>query len=314
MIKLIKSRLLQLIFVLLLLSLFTFSLMKIAPGDPVLLLLEIDQMASTQADEEALRKELGFDQPLLAQYGQWMWKLMHFDLGNSYVKGKPVLNEMLVRLPVTIQLTVGGLIVMVLIAVPLGFFSAKYVGSWPDHLSRILALIGASIPSFWMGLLLIYAFALKLQWLPTMGKGGFWNMILPSISLGFSMAAVYARLLRAGLLESLSQEYIRAARARGLGEWRILLKHALRSALLPIVTVFGMGIGSLLAGSVVTEVLFSWPGLGSMVVDAIFQRDYPIIQGYVLLTGIFVVVVNLLVDFAYGLLDPRIRFGKGELT
>ncbi|UFJ43219.1 ABC transporter permease [Brevibacillus humidisoli] len=310
--KLVRKRLLQLVLVLFLLSLLTFTLMKLAPGDPVLLILEADEMSVTQADEAKLRKELGFDQPLLLQYGQWLQKLLQFDFGHSYIKGKPVWDEMIDRLPTTVQLTAGGLLVMVLIAAPLGLLAAKYPGRWPDQMSRLLALIGASIPSFWLGLLLIYAFAFKLQWVPTNGKGSFSHMILPSVTLGFAMAAVYARLLRAGLLESLSQEYIRAARARGIAEWRILLRHALRAALLPVVTIFGMSIGSLLTGSVVVETLFSWPGLGSMAVEAIFQRDYPIIQGYVLLTGIFVVLVNLLVDLCYGLLDPRIRYGKGD--
>lgn len=310
MLELIKARLLQLILVLFLLSLFTFALMKLSPGDPVLTLLQTDEMSATQADEEALRKELGFDQPLLKQYGQWVLDVLSLDFGESYIKGKPVLDEIIDRLPLTIQLTMGGLLVMTMVAMPLGLLAAKYPNQWPDHAGRIFALIGASIPSFWMGLLLIYAFAYKLSWLPTMGKGGGETLILPSVTLGFAMAAVYARLLRAGLLESLSQEYIRAARARGVAEWRILQRHALRAALLPVLTVFGMSIGSLLAGSVVVETLFSWPGLGSMVVEAIFQRDYPVVQGYVLMTGVFVVIVNLLVD--YGWLDPRIRLGRRE--
>ena len=310
MLKLVRNRLVQLVLVLFLLSLMTFILMKLTPGDPILGMLEADELLVTQADQDALRKELGFEQPVLIQYGQWMSKLIRLDLGDSYIKGKPVLAEITARLPATLQLAGGALVVMVLIAAPLGLLAARYPGRWPDHLSRILALIGASIPGFWLGLLLIYAFAYKLQWLPSMGTGGIRHMILPSVSLGFSMAATYARLLRAGLLESLSQEYIRAARARGIAEWRILTKHALRAALLPVVTVFGMSIGNLLAGSVVTEVLFSLPGLGSMVMEAIFHRDYPIIQGFVLLTGVFVVVVNLLVDLGYGLLDPRIRYSK----
>ncbi|XEC93094.1 nickel ABC transporter permease [Paenibacillus tarimensis] len=311
MLKLVRARLLQLVFVLFLLSLLTFTLMKLAPGDPVLTILKADELSVTMEDEAALRKELGFDRPVLVQYGTWMLNLMQFDFGKSYVKGKPVLEEMMDRLPATVQLTVGGLVVLIILAVPLGLLSAKYPGRLPDHISRIFALVGASIPSFWMGMLLIYAFAYQLNWLPTMGMGGFRSMILPSVTLGFAMAAVYARLLRAGLLESLSQEYIRAARARGIAEWRILIRHALRAALLPVVTVFGMSIGNLLTGSVVIETLFAWPGLGSMAVEAIFQRDYPVIQGYVLLTGIFVVTVNLLVDIAYVLLDPRIRYSKG---
>lgn len=314
MLTLVKKRLLQLVMVLFLLSLATFTLMKLSPGDPVMKILQVDEMPVTQADEEALRKELGFDRPLIVQYGQWMLNLLRLDLGHSHIKGIPVWDEMMERIVPTVQMTAGGLVVMMLIAAPLGILAARYPGRWPDHLSRLLALIGASIPSFWMGLLLIYVFSYKLQWLPTMGRGGFLHVILPSVTLGFAMAAVYARLLRAGLLESLSQEYIRAARARGIAEWRIMINHALRAALLPVVTVFGMSIGSLLAGTVVVEMLFSWPGLGSMAVEAIYQRDYPVLQGYVLLTGLFVVVVNLFVDIVYGLLDPRIRCGKGDVS
>ncbi|WP_172455739.1 nickel ABC transporter permease [Paenibacillus sp. BIHB 4019] len=312
--QLIKKRLIQLVFVLFILSLIIFILMKLAPGDPVLTLLHADEMSITQADEAALREELGFDQPVLMQYGQWMLGLMQLDLGTSYLKGRPVLDELLDKLPATIQLTASGLVVMVAIALPLGLVASRYPNRWPDHVSRILALIGASIPSFWMGLLLIYLFSLKLGWLPTSGKGSFAHMILPSITLGFAMAAVYARLLRSGLLDSLSQDYIKAARARGLAERRILMGHALRAALLPVITVFGVSFGNLLAGSVVIETLFAWPGLGSLALEAIFERDYPIIQGYVLATGLFVVIVNLLVDLSYSLLDPRIRLGKGAAS
>ncbi|MGM0880197.1 MAG: nickel ABC transporter permease [Bacillota bacterium] len=312
--QIIKKRALQLVFVLFFLSLLTFVLMKLAPGDPVLLMLEADTFAVTQEDEDALRKELGFDKPVIVQYGMWLLQLLKLDLGYSYLKGKPVLEEIMYRLPATLQLTAGGLVVMVLIAVPLGTLSAKYRGKLPDHFSRIFALTGASVPLFWMGLLLIYLFAYKLQWLPMMGKGTITQMILPSLTLGLGMAAEYSRLLRAGLLESLSEQYIRAARARGIAEWRVLSLHAMRAALLPVITVCGMSIGSLLAGSVVTETLFSWPGLGTMAVSAIFERDYPIIQGFVLLTGLLVVGVNLLVDLSYGLLDPRIRKPKGELS
>lgn len=312
--QLIKKRLIQLVFVLFILSLVIFILMKLAPGDPVLTLLHADEMSITQADEAALREELGFDQPVLVQYGKWMLGLIQLDLGTSYLKGRPVLDELLDKLPATIQLTASGLAVMVAIALPLGLIASRYPNRWPDHVSRILALVGASIPSFWMGLLLIYLFSLKLGWLPTSGKGSFAHMILPSITLGFAMAAVYARLLRSGLLDSLSQDYIKAARARGLAERRILMGHALRAALLPVITVFGVSFGNLLAGSVVIETLFAWPGLGSLALEAIFERDYPIIQGYVLATGLFVVVVNLLVDLSYSLLDPRIRLGKGAAS
>jgi len=308
---LIKKRLFHLIFVLLLLSMSTFALMKMVPGDPVLSILRADEHVVTKADEAKLRQELGFDQPLIVQYGQWILGVLRLDLGKSYATGDPVWEEMMKRLPITVQLTAGALGVMLLISMPLGVIAARYQGRWPDHVSRVLALVGASIPTFWLGLMLIYFLAYKLQWLPSMGRGTISHTLLPSFTLGFSLAAVYARLLRAGLLESLAQDYIRAARARGVAEWRIMFLHAFRAALLPVITVFGMSIGSLLGGAVVVETIFSWPGLGSMVVDAIFGRDYPIIQGYVLLTGVFVVITNLLVDISYSLIDPRIRLGKG---
>jgi nickel ABC transporter permease subunit NikB len=310
MLSLVRKRIFQLVLVVLVLSIFTFGLMKLAPGDPVMTILNADEMMVTEADKAELRSELGFDQPLFVQYRKWMVGLLQLDLGKSYMSGKPVWNEMMERLPITVQLTAGALLVMVSISVPLGIISARYPGKWQDHFNRILALIGASIPSFWLGLMLIYFFAFKLQILPSTGIGSISQIILPSFVLGFSLAAVYARLLRAGLLSSLSEDYIQAARARGVKEWRILWFHAFRSALLPVITVFGLSMGSLLGGSVVIEILFSWPGLGSMAVDAIFSRDYPVIQGYVLLTGVFVVVVNLLVDLSYYLIDPRIKQGK----
>ncbi|MFJ8265576.1 nickel ABC transporter permease [Peribacillus asahii] len=312
MLELVRKRLVQLVIVLFLLSIFTFSLMKLAPGNPVMAILNADEMMVTEADQVKLRSELGFDQPLYVQYGQWMLGLIKLDLGQSYMSGKPVWDEMMERLPITVQLTVGALLVMVSISVPLGILSARYPGKWPDQISRLLALIGASVPSFWFGLMLIYFFAFKLQILPSTGMGTFSQTILPSFALGFSLAAVYARILRAGLLGSFSEDYIQAARARGVKEWRILWFHAFRAALLPVITVFGLSMGSLLGGAVVIEILFSWPGLGSMAVDAIFSRDYPVIQGYVLLTGVFVVVMNLFVDLSYYLLDPRIKQGKEE--
>lgn len=281
--------------------------MKIAPGDPVLTILNADEMVVTEDDKAKLRKELGFDQPLYMQYGKWMLNLAQLDLGKSYMTGKPVWDELMERLPITIELTLFALLIMVSIAVPMGVLSATYVGKWPDQMSRILALIGASLPSFWLGLILIYVFAYKLNLVPSSGIGSFSQIILPAFTLGFTFAVVYARLLRAGLLQSMSEDFILAARARGLKEHRILWFHAFRAAILPVITVFGLSMGSFLGGAVVVEILFSWPGLGSLAVDAIFSRDYPVIQGYVLLTGLFVVLVNLLVDLSYYVIDPRIQ-------
>jgi nickel ABC transporter permease subunit NikB len=303
----IRRRLFQLFIVLLVLSIFTFTLMKLAPGDPVLTILNADEMLVTEEDQAKLRSDLGFDQPLYVQYGKWMLNLAQLDLGKSYMTGKPVWDELMERLPITIELTTFALFIMISIAIPLGVLSAIKAGRWPDQVSRILALIGASIPNFWLGLILIYLFTFKLQILPSSGIGSYSQIILPAFTLGFTFAVVYARLLRAGLLQSMSEDFILAGRARGLKEWRILWIHAFRAAILPVITVFGLSIGSFLGGAVVVEILFSWPGLGSLAVEAIFNRDYPVIQGYVLLTGIFVVIVNLLVDLSYYVIDPRIN-------
>ncbi|MGG3279079.1 nickel ABC transporter permease [Paenibacillus solani] len=301
------SRMFQLIFVLLMLSMTTFLLMKMAPGDPVFTILKASEGAVSQLDQEQMREQLGLNLPLVQQYGLWLWSVVQLDLGKSLVNNRDVWDLMMDRLPATVSLTAGAIIVLLLVSIPLGVVAAKYKGKWPDHFSRLFALIGASIPSFWLGLLLVYAFSFKLNWLPTMGSGDVRHLILPSITLGFVMAPEYIRLLRSGILDALSQEYVRAARARGIAEWRIVVKHALRAALLPVITIFGMSLSALLAGSVVTETLFAWPGLGSMVMEAITQRNYPVIQGYVLLTGVFVVTANILVDLSYRLLDPRIR-------
>lgn len=308
--KVIFSRAKQLIVVLFLLSICTFGLMKLAPGDPVRTILKVDEVAVTLEEQEKLRTELKFDQPVLFQYTSWLSQVMRLDLGKSYITQQPVIKEIGSRIVPTVYLTVGGLIVMTFISTTLGTLSAVYKNSWIDHFSRFLAYLGASVPTFWLGLMLIYVFSLKLSILPALGEGSIKHLLLPSFTLGLGMAAVYARLLRAGLLESFSQEYIRAARSRGLTEWQIVKGHAIHSALLPVLTMFGMSFGYLLGGSVVVEMIFSYPGLGKLVVDAVFKRDYPIIQGYILFTGAVVVLVNLMVDLSYRFLDPRIRIEK----
>lgn len=296
--------------VLFLLSICTFGLMKWAPGDPVRTILNVDEVDVTLEEQETLRKELKFDQPILLQYTFWLSHVVKLDLGKSYVSQQPVVKEIASRMIPTLLLTVGGLTVMMIVATFLGTFAAVFKNSWIDYISRLLAYIGASIPTFWLGLIFIYLFSYKLAVLPTLGDGSIKHLILPSLTLGLGMAAVYARLLRAGLLDSFSQEYIRAARARGLNEWQIVKGHALRSALLPVITMFGMSFGYLLGGSVVVEMIFSYPGLGKMIIEAVSSRDYPLIQGYILFTGIVVVIVNLVVDLSYRFLDPRIRIEK----
>ncbi|TXC78738.1 ABC transporter permease [Metabacillus litoralis] len=308
--SIIGSRLIQLIIMVLVLSFVTFLLMKITPGDPIRAILKVDDVASTTVDEEKLRKEYGFDEPILSQYSNWLLNVAQLDLGESVISKKPVFEMISDRLPATVSLAIGGLIVLFIMAIPLGVIGAVYEDRWPDYVSRFIAMIGASIPSFWLGLLLIYFFSLQLNLLPVMGKGSFAHYILPSVTLGIAMAPIYIRLLRERLISTLQSPYIEAAKARGLRKERVLFFHALRGSLIPLVTMFGLSIGSLLGGIMVIEILFSWPGMGDLIVQAVLQRDYPVIQGYILIIGILVVMTNLLVDLLYLLINPQIKQGK----
>ncbi|MGD6774796.1 nickel ABC transporter permease [Sutcliffiella horikoshii] len=309
-VSIISSRLVQLTIMILLLSFATFVLMKITPGDPVRTLLKVDDVISTTEDKERVMKEYGFDKPILVQYIQWLWNVAQLDLGESIISKRPVLEIILDKLPATVALSVGGLIALFIIAVPLGVIGAVYEGKWPDFISRWFAILGASIPSFWLGLLLIYFFSLKWNLLPVMGKGTLSHFVLPSITLGIAMAPLYIKLLRERLVSTLQSTYIESAYARGLGRGRILLFHALRGSLVPLVTMFGLSIGSLLGGITVIEILFSWPGMGEMIVQAVMQRDYPLIQGYIMVVGVLVVMTNLMVDLLYLIIDPQIRHGR----
>ncbi len=308
--SMIGSRVVQLVLTVLVLSFLTFVLMKVTPGDPIREILKVDDVVTTKADEERLLKEYGFDQPILVQYRDWIINVATFDLGESIISKRPVLDMIMSRLPATVALGIGGLLVLFLIAVPLGIVGAIYEGKWPDYLSRWIALLGASIPSFWLGLLFIYLFSLKLNILPVMGKGTLAHYILPSVTLGIAMAPMYIRLLRERLISTLQSSYIEAASARGLSKGRVLLFHALRGSLVPLVTMFGLSIGSLLGGITVIEILFSWPGMGELIVQAVLQRDYPVIQGYILIVGTLVIVTNLIVDLLYLVINPQIKQGK----
>ncbi|WP_332631928.1 nickel ABC transporter permease [Halalkalibacter flavus] len=308
--SIIGSRFVQLIIMILVLSFVTFLLMKITPGDPIRAILKVDDMISTTIEEEKLMKEFGYDQPILVQYGQWLWNVAQFDLGESVIAKRPVLDMIMSRLPATVALTIGGMVVLFIISVPLGVLGAVYEGRWPDYVSRWIAMMGASIPSFWLGLLLIYVFSLKFNLLPVMGTGTLAHFVLPSITLGIAMSPMYIRLLRERLIATLQSSYIEAAKARGLRKERILLFHALRGSLIPLVTMFGLSIGSLLGGITVIEILFSWPGMGELIVNAVMQRDYPVIQGYIIIVGFLVVISNLIVDVMYLMINPQIKQGK----
>lgn len=300
-------RIMQLIPVLLGISCITFALMHLTPGDPAEIMLRADGIKPTQEAIEATRHTLGLDGPVHMQYLHWFKRVLHLDFGNSYSSGRPVFTELINRFPATVLLSVSSLIAAVLIALPLGVGSALYPGKSVDRISRACALISVSMPGYWLALLLIYYGAVKLKLFPVMGMDGAASVILPAFTLGFGMAGVYIRLIRSSLLDVLSKLYIIAARAKGLKEWTIISRHALRNALLPALTLLGVNIAGLLGGSVIVETIFSWPGIGKYVVESIFAKDYIVIQGYVLLMAVVVVLVNLAVDLLLMLLDPRIR-------
>ncbi|WP_347553168.1 nickel ABC transporter permease (plasmid) [Pseudalkalibacillus hwajinpoensis] len=310
--RIVGKRIFQLVLTILILSFVTFLMMKLTPGDPVRTILKVEDMETSVADEEELREAYGFNDPLPIQYGQWLWKAAQGDLGASFITKRPVLDMLMSRLPATLGLTFGGLLVLFVIVLPLGIIGAVYKDRWPDTLSKWFALAGASIPSFWLGLLLIHWFSLELGLLPVMGTGTWAHFVLPSVTLGVAMAPMYIRLLRERLIQTMNSPYIEAAAARGVKRGRILIRHVLRGSLMSVVTLFGLSVGGLLGGVTVVEILFSWPGMGELIVQAVSQRDYPVVQGYILIIGVIVIVVNLLVDLLYTLLNPEIRYGKEE--
>lgn len=303
----VLKRLFHLVPVLLVVSAVTFGLIYLAPGDPAVMALRAAGMEPDAEAVEQIRHELGLDDPVFLQYFRWLWRALHGDLGRSIRTGKEVSGELLGRFPATMALALAALAIAMLLSFPLGVLAAVRKGSVMDHASRVMSLAGASIPGFFLGILLIQIFAVKLKVLPVMGYGGWRHLILPAITIGLGMAAVYTRMLRAGVLEILGEDFIRVARAKGLSEARVVGKHAIRNAILPTMTLVGTGFGYLLGGAVIVETIFVWPGLGKLAVDAIFNRDYPVVQGYALLMTLIFVLVNMAVDIAYTVVDPRIR-------
>ncbi|MDP4098261.1 ABC transporter permease [Paenibacillus sp. P96] len=312
MIRILVRKFSEVFLFMLLITFISFLFIRLAPGDPALTILNVDELSISQEQVEALREEMGFNKPLFVQYGLWLLHFVQLDFGQSYVTGQPVMEMLLTGLPATLELTTGALLVMLLVSLPLGSLAALYRNSWIDQISRLVSIIGAAIPSFWLGLIFIDLLGVRFGWLPTMGREGFPSLILPSLTLGLAISGVYVRLLRSSLLDSLSQEFIRAARARGLSEQRIFVMHAFRHSLPPVITVFGVSLGSLIGGVVVVEVLFAYPGIGKLVVDAIRQRDYPLIQGYILIMAAIVFVVNTAVDLSYRYVNPEMKLKERE--
>ena len=285
-------------------SVITFLLLHVA-GDPVQLLLSIEAKAE---DAAILRKSLGLDQPLYVQYGIFLKDLAHLDFGKSLFIREPALSLVLERFPATLQLTLAGMAIALAIAIPLGVVAAVKRYSFLDNLCTMLAISGQAMPIFWLGLMLIILFSVKFHLLPASGRGSLFHLLMPAFTLGASLAPIIMRMTRSKMLDILSEDYIRTARAKGLHERIVLFRHALRNASIPIVTILGLQFGRLLGGAIVTEAVFAWPGLGSLALSAIRNFDYPLAQACILTMAGIIVVVNLGIDILVGALDPRIRF------
>jgi peptide/nickel transport system permease protein len=304
MVAYIYRRLLLLFLVLFGVVTIVFFLIHLIPGDPVDIMLG-DRAVS--GDKQALRHNMGLDQPIHAQYFKYLARVIQGDLGLSIHSKRPVLREILERFPATAELMLGAMTFALLIAVPLGIISAIKPHGLLDGGAMMVSFIGVAMPNFWLGPLLIILFAIQLDWLPINERGGLAHLILPSLTLGASMAAMLSRMIRASLLEVLDEDYIRTARSRGLPARKIVLKHAMRNALIPVITIIGLQVGVLLSGAIITEAIFDWPGLGTLLLEGIYTRDYPLVQGCILFIAAIYVLVNLATDITYGWADPRVR-------
>ncbi len=309
--KKILSRLLQMVIVLVGISILTFLLTYISPGDPVRNMYLAQGLMPDEAQVAITREEMGLNDPFFVQYFRWLGNCLHGDFGMSYSLKKPVVTLLLVRLWPTIKLALSAMVLMLIVSVPLGVLSAVYKDKPIDYIVRALTFFGVSIPNFWVGLLLVLFFCVRLRLLPVVSSGGgFKDMILPAVTLAIAMSAKYTRQVRTAVLEELSSDYVIGARARGVKESKILWGNVFPNSLLPLITMLGLSIGSLLGGTSVVEVIFSYPGLGNLAVSAITSYDYYLIQGYVLWVAIIYMLINLLVDISYNYIDPRMRLRR----
>ena len=301
-------RLVQIVIVLMGISFFTFGLTYLSPGDPAEIMLTECGNVPTPELLEKTRAELGLDKPFLVQYGTWLKGVMTGEMGTSYSMKVPVVDKLVSCFWPTLELALASLVIMVLISVPLGILSAVYRNKWVDYLVRALTFLGVSVPNFWIGLILLSIFGVTLRWVTVSGGStDFKSLILPAVTLAIAMSAKYTRQVRIAVLEELNQDYVTGARMRGIRERTILWKHVLPNAMLPLVTLLGLSLGSLLGGTAVVEIIYNWPGMGSMAVKAISCRDYPLVQGYVLWIALLYMGINLLVDLSYTRLDPRLK-------
>jgi len=281
-----------------------FFLIHFIPGDPVELML--GETAST-ADLERLRADLGLDRPVAEQFGTFLLGLVRGDLGNSFFYRRPVVEVILEKLPATLELAAAAMVLALLLALPLGIVAAVRKDSFTDRAAMLASLVGISMPNFWLGPLLIILFSIKLGWLPVSGREGAASIVLPALTLGTALAALLSRMTRSAMLDVLGEDYLRTARAKGLSEKVVIVKHAFRNALLPVLTIVGLQFGALLSGAVITENVFAWPGIGSLLIQAINTRDYPMVQGCVLVISLGYVAANFLTDLLYSLSDPRVK-------
>lgn len=308
----VVRRLLVLVPVWLGISLIAFLLATLAPGDPAHLMLQAEGTPDpTRAEIEAMRARLGLDQPVPIRYVRWVGAAATGDLGTSYRSGEPVVRHLVDRSLITLRIALPAMVIALAVALPVGVLAAVWRNRVADHLSRVVALTADSVPAYWLAYLLIILFSIKLGLLPVSGRGTWQHYVLPAVTLGVGTTASLMRLTRSSLLEVLGEDYVRTARAKGVSAVRTVCTHALRNALIPVVTVAGLVLAHFVTGTVIIETVFAWPGVGKFVVDSIFARDYPVIQGFVVLAGTLFLVINLLVDLAYVWLDPRIRLGRG---
>ncbi len=311
--KYVLKRFLQLIPILLGITLLSFILMQSSSMDAIDVMEQNTGGAMSEEEKAAIREELGLDKPIAEQYIVWLGGILTGDMGVSYVSGQPVFSTFVSKLPATIALTITSILLTVLISIPLGIISAVKQNRFVDYMIRFLSFIGNSLPNFFVSLLLIYFFSLKLGWFPVMANAQGWkSIILPTLTLALAMASKYTRQVRATVLEELNKDYVQGARARGIQENKILYFSVLKASMLTIVTLLALSIGSLLGGTAIVESIFMWDGVGKMAVDAITMRDYPVIQAYVIWMAVIYVMVNLITDIIYCYLDPRIRIGQEE--
>ncbi|MGM9533919.1 MAG: nickel ABC transporter permease [Intestinibacter sp.] len=306
--KQILNRIAQMAVVLVGISFITFALVYMAPGDPVRVMYSSGGVMPSEEVINQTREAMGLNKPFLVQYFNWLTSCLHGDFGTSYSSGKPVIGILIERLVPTLKLALLSLIIMLIISIPSGIIAAVKQNKIADYAVRGITFLGVSIPNFWVGLILLYVVALKLKLLPVVAVGGgFKAMILPALTLAFAMAAKYTRQVRTAVLEELNKDYVIGAKARGLSNGKILLRHVFPNSLLPLITLLGLSLGSLLGGTAVVEVIFSYPGLGNLAVSAITAYDYPVIQAYVLWIALIYMVINLIVDISYSLVDPKVR-------